>query len=460
MGSRISRLKTIPKLSDVDICISLAPNAGEHYRIALDVMASYPDYAKVKFRIVAEYLISALVERFRLEIIKTSLFESINELYACQIIDRSLRDQLHVIRIAGNAGVHSGEKQRASTGGAEELDSQTAQTTGDLQSAIAVRKTLVGVFESVFLLLNKGEKVPEICMVEVGDLTSQNTLWRAVTALDFEAKLAAGLILESQSMAPLSSSFIIGNSEEAHKKTTKRMAVELYWAACQISAGLDRFSFPEIEFKGGKEACLFKLANTEALYQFGQLTYANEDEAELKRLGVKALEVSASRGYAPACALYGDLLRQQGRHEEALSLLEIAISKGEITAFSGMAILFVENEWRFHSKTKAEQFLKDGIQRGSDHCEYLLGRWLYDGNFLDEDKKRGVQLLELAASKGHGQADMFLKLCVDDQFVKGMQRKALELLSLLGPRPTYVKQGRNDPCQCKSGKKYKKCCGA
>ncbi|MDC6684483.1 DUF4145 domain-containing protein, partial [Leclercia adecarboxylata] len=181
------------------------------YRIALDVMASYPDYAKVKFRIVAEYLISALVERFRLEIIKTSLFESINELYACQIIDRSLRDQLHVIRIAGNAGVHSGEKQRASTGGAEELDSQTAQTTGALQRAIDVRKTLMGVFESVLLLLNKGEKVPEICMVEVDDLTNQNTLWRAVTALDFKAKLAAGLILESQSMAPLSSSFIIGN---------------------------------------------------------------------------------------------------------------------------------------------------------------------------------------------------------------------------------------------------------
>ncbi|WP_371680590.1 SEC-C metal-binding domain-containing protein [Microvirga sp. KLBC 81] len=27
------------------------------------------------------------------------------------------------------------------------------------------------------------------------------------------------------------------------------------------------------------------------------------------------------------------------------------------------------------------------------------------------------------------------------------------------PKPTFGKVGRNDPCPCGSGKKYKKCCG-
>ncbi|WP_245439754.1 SEC-C metal-binding domain-containing protein [Microvirga aerophila] len=27
------------------------------------------------------------------------------------------------------------------------------------------------------------------------------------------------------------------------------------------------------------------------------------------------------------------------------------------------------------------------------------------------------------------------------------------------PAPTFGKVGRNDPCPCGSGKKYKKCCG-
>ena len=448
------------EMNDLELCINLVPEAGEHYRRALDVMSAYPDYAKTQFRIVVEHLTSMLAKRFRVDLAQTGLYEAINELSESQVIDHSLRSELHAVRKAGNAVVHSGEQQGSTTAGAAS-GSKDPGSAGDLQSAVDTRNTLIGIFESVFLIINRGEKLPAITTVAVGDFTSQQTLWKAVTTMDFEAKLAAGLILEAQSIAPINrATLIIGYSEDSHKKTTARMATELYWAACEISAGLDRFSLMEIELKGGKEACLFKLANTEALYQFGKLTYANEGEVELKRLGLKSLEVSAIRGYAPACALHGNLLREHGRHNEALAFLEVALSKGEITAFAGMAILFVEKEWECYSQMKAEQFLQGGIQRGCDHCEYLLGRWLYDGNFLDEDRKRGIQFLELAASKGHNHADMFLRFCVDNRFVKEMQRKALGLLSLLGPSPVRTKQARNDPCQCGSGSKYKKCCGA
>ncbi len=42
------------------------------------------------------------------------------------------------------------------------------------------------------------------------------------------------------------------------------------------------------------------------------------------------------------------------------------------------------------------------------------------------------------------------------------QRKKMreELISLVPPKPRHVEKiGRNDPCPCGSGKKYKKCCG-
>lgn len=446
------------ELTDAELCIDLVPDAGEHYRRALGVMSAYPDYAKIQFRIVVEHLTSMLAKHFRVDLGQAGLYEAINELHESQIIDHSLRSELHAVRKAGNAVVHSGEQQKATEVGAS-AGSKDHCRTGDLQSAIEARNTLIGIFKSVFLIINKGEKLPAVTIVTVGDFTSQQTLWKAVTTMDFEAKLAAGLILEAQSRTPIDrKALVIGYSEDAHKKTTVRMAVELYWAACEISAKLDRFNLMEIESKGGKEVCIFKLANTEALYQFGTLTHANEGDQELKRLGVKALEVSATRGYAPACALYGDVLREHGRHDEALSFLEVALSKGEITAFPGMAILYAESAWQFCSKIKAEQLLQDGIQRGCDHCEYLLGRWLYDGELLDEDKKRGIEFLKLAASKGHRHADIFLKLCVDDRFIKEMQRKALGLLSLLSPSPAHTKQAPNKPCQCGSGKKYKKCC--
>lgn len=51
------------------------------------------------------------------------------------------------------------------------------------------------------------------------------------------------------------------------------------------------------------------------------------------------------------------------------------------------------------------------------------------------------------------------------QFILGIEPDKSEDISdlekLLNPRPptTAQKIGRNDPCPCGSGKKYKKCCG-
>ncbi|MGE6660918.1 SEC-C metal-binding domain-containing protein [Pseudomonas sp. NPDC077408] len=449
------------EMTDVELCINLVPEAGEHYRRALDVMFAYPDYAKTQFRIVVEHLTSMLAKRFQVEIDQAALYDAINELSASQVIDHSLRSDLHAIRKAGNAVVHSGQQRGAPTAGSETSGSSEARGSGDLQGAIDARNTLVGIFESVFLLLNRGEKLPAISTVEVGDFTSQQTLWKAVTTMDFEAKMAAGLILEAQSMSPINrKALIIGYSEEAHKNTTVRMAAELYWAAAEISAGLDRFRFSEIHAKGGKEACLFKLANTEALYRYAQLTFDKNEGEESHRLGVKALAIAATRGDPSACALYGDYLRQKGQLEDALAMFEAAVSKGEITAYAGLAFLYLEMESPFYSPEKAEQCLKDAIARDCHHCEYLLGRWLYEGKELEEDKERGLKLLEAAAESGHGVANNYINLCVEDRFAKMLQQQFLNALPFLGTNTDAPKQGRNEPCSCGSGKKYKKCCGA
>lgn len=448
------------EMTDVELCINLVPEAGEYYRRALDVMSAYPDYAKTQFRIVVEHLTSMLAKRFRVDIGQVVLYEAINELFANQIIDHSLRSELHAIRKAGNAVVHSGPQQGTTTESTEASSSKEPHGAGDLQSAVDARKTLVGIFESVFLLLNTGEKLPAITTVEVGDFTSQQTLWRAVTTMDFESKIAAGLILEAQSMAPINrAALIIGYCEEAHQKTTFRMAAELYWAACEISAGLDRFSLAEIQLKGGKEACLFKLANTEALYRYARLTFEKNEGEESHRLGVKALEVAATRGFPSACALYGDHLRKKGQFQDALVMFEAALSKGEITAPAGLAILYLAKDSPFYSPKKAEQSIQDGIARDCHHCEYLLGLWLYEGQVLEEDKERGLKLLEAASEGGHWAAAMYVNLFVGDRLAKMLQQQLLNALPVLAPHTDSSKQGRNEACSCGSGKKYKKCCG-
>jgi hypothetical protein len=71
---------------------------------------------------VAEHLVSVLGDRYQVALDKMALFDAINELSANQVIDHSLRSDLHAIRKAGNAVVHSG--QQGSPGGKHRSDTE------------------------------------------------------------------------------------------------------------------------------------------------------------------------------------------------------------------------------------------------------------------------------------------------------------------------------------------------
>lgn len=446
-------------MTDVELCIDLVPAAGDAYRRALDVMTAYPDYAKTNFRIVVEHLTRKLGNHFCVNVENLDLFNSIKELSECQIIDHNLCTELHTIRQLGNAVVHAKLINGDPDDGAG--DSRKSQGAGDLESALSARKTLVGIFESVFLLVSNGEELPDITVVDVGDITSQQTLWKAISSVDFEAKMAAGLILEAQSLAPLPKGvLVIANSQYAHKQTTQKMAAELYWAACVISAGADKKSQIEIHEMGGEEEFLFKRANREALFRYSRLTFAQSKGEESQKRGVRALEAAAKRGYADALPEYGNWLREEGKFDESFEVFSHALEKGKISAHAGFGFLYLEKTYRDNSQKLAEQSFINGINSGDDHCKYLLGRLLYEGTELAQDKERGKELLKEAADAGHEPAAHYFNLVVDDKLAKGLQAHFLKIMQSLPKIPEVLKQGRNDPCACKSGKKYKKCCGA
>ena len=436
-------------VTDIELCRRLDPVAADHYSRAMDVMASYPDYALSKFRIVTERLVERIAEHFNLDLSGKGLFESINELLDCQLIDRSLCSALHEVRTAGNECVHGGDRQGS----------------GDLKAATSIRKVLISALESVFLIINKGQLLPSVDPVEPRDTTSQEILWEAVTSLNFKSKMAAGLILEAQTLAPLDKrGLVLQLKEQAHQETTERMAAQLYWAACHLSANLDAYSYIELQSNGGKELWLFRRADCEALYRFSMLSYQAEGWGELQRLGLLALQSAATRKYPPACSAYGDYLRKQGRFHEALEFLTTALAEDDPHAFSGLALLYTDEGCPFKSKEQAEFFLCEGAKQGSDHCTFLLGSWLYDGDLLDRNEERGVKLVEQAAKAGHEGAAVYLRLRVDDSFQRTFQQGALGLLGVLEslkgttPGPPPRKMRPNEKCYCNSGKKYKVCC--
>lgn len=445
------------KMTDVELCIELVPAAGDAYSRALDVMTAYPDYAKTNFRIVVEHLTLKLAKYFCIDVESLDLYRSIQELFECHVIDNNLRSELHRIRQLGNEVVHANPKNADAVAD----DACTARGAGNLESALSARSTLVSILESVFLLTNKDEEVPAITTVDVGDFTSQQIVWKAISSLDFESKMAAGLILEAQSLAPLpKGALIIADSQYAHQQTTQKMAAELYWAACVISAAADTKSQIQIHAMGGEEAFLFKHANTEALFRYSRLTFDKPKGEESQKLGVKALEAAAKRGYIDAMPEYGNWLREEGRFDEAFDVFSYALEKGQVSAHAGLAFLYLEKNYSGYSLKLAEQCFINGTNSGYDHCTYLLGRLLYEGTDLVQNKERGKALLKVAADGGHESAAHYFNLVVDDKFANHLQAIGLSLLQSLPKLPESPKQGRNEACACRSGKKYKKCCGA
>jgi TPR repeat protein len=448
-------------LTDVELCRILDPGAEKFYRRALDVLMAYPDYALVEFRRIAECLVAVLAARNGLEPEAKDLFSRINELKECQLIDWPLSKSLHQIRDYGNEAVHSVASSSNPVGRGSEPN-----PAGDVARAIQARKILVGIFESFFLLLNKNQDLPSVEQEEVGDLSSQQALWKATTHYDdFESKLAAGLIFEAQSMiAQNERAVILSRKEDAHQQSLIAMAVAMYRAACEISANLDSLSIIQVEMVlGGWRTALVKRADTEALYRFGRLTYYKEAKDDTQQLGALAIEEAAKRGHIEACLQFGEYLRMSDRFDEALAMMRFASESGSPLAELGLFTLYNEEGSPHYSPQEAVHALETGITRNCSKCMMELGRILYEGKHGLEDKDRGKLLIEQASEQGLTAATFYLRLCVDDTLTKGLRRIGHALKMSVDVETATIKSqrpGRNDRCPCGSSKKYKVCHGA
>ncbi|MGV8920869.1 MAG: DUF4145 domain-containing protein, partial [Pseudomonas sp.] len=429
--------------------LTSCPGLVDHYN---------PDYALAEFRKVAEFLVASLGARFHIEFEKKDLFYRIQELNESQIIDRSLSRALHEIRELGNEAVHSVSKSAD-----PERVTDATNPAGDADKAIQARRTMVGILESVFIILHNGEVLPTVQLEEVGDIASQQILWRATTSSDdFESKFAAGLILEAQSMIVQNKkAVLISRKEDTHTKSLRTMAIGMYRAACEISANLDSLSITAIQLSfGGFDAALVKRADTESLYRFGSLTYFKDLKDETQQLGALAIEEAARRGHIEACVQYGEYLRMNGRHDEALAMMRFAVDHEDPLADLGLYLLYVDESSPHYSADKAVEALEGGVSRSCPKCKMELGRILYEGKYGEEDKERGKRLLQQADEAGNNAASMYLKLVVDDFFAKQMQAIGHALQISVQVEKAKIKSqavGRNEKCPCGSGKKYKVC---
>ena len=84
---------------------------------------------------------------------------------------------------------------------------------------------------------------------------------------------------------------------------------------------------------------------------------------------------------------------------------------------------------------------------------------LYAFAIIREEKRRKALLLEKRKALEEEIAEKKAIIAEKDRIIAGLQQMHDYLQMRVDEMESFSKVGRNDPCPCGSGKKYKHCCG-
>jgi uncharacterized protein YecA (UPF0149 family) len=148
--------------------------------------------------------------------------------------------------------------------------------------------------------------------------------------------------------------------------------------------------------------------------------------------------------------------------EEGMQAILAAIAKDPSNPENYISLAYLYHNIKRYSK--AEKYYKKAVEFDPSYVEpYYFLAMIADkredhGEAFDWVKK-GTNYLETAKFRQDFEMEKteFGKIYTD--LYNDLSRKTRMEVPLLHPTVFSDKAGRNDPCPCGSGKKYKKCCG-
>ncbi len=165
--------------------------------------------------------------------------------------------------------------------------------------------------------------------------------------------------------------------------------------------------------------------------------------------------------------LFDNLIKNLLGHEDYDRVIEVAGLFGEATDDDALLEHKAESLFALGRKDEAERLYQDIAARNPDNPSYLLraGDCYTTYGEKDTTKAKDCYLKALSiAGKRRGEPDGRSEL-------RALYQRLMDLANDTGNRAEFdhyvrllnsleaKKVGRNDPCPCGSGKKYKKCCG-
>ncbi|GGW57123.1 hypothetical protein GCM10008111_11480 [Alishewanella tabrizica] len=468
-------LLPIAAIDDIDFSAVFGRDVAELYTEAAKFQHSLPEFSLLRMRQVVEALCMALAEHVELALPDNpNLYQLIVDLKDSGKFKKAIADDLHFVRIEANKYVHK-ESQKSARKENKATNTSAALHEATQQCRDALCRILVDFARAI-----KGEVYASVLQQrQFSTLTHQDLIAIATTSLKPKDKFLAGVATDALTQEFLNSvpNLVATEQQKFHYWSLLRLSATWYLAAIELDAELDQIAFSHHADPNQSEKLIFSRSKPEYLFRFADVVVHGDIGDDWRAKGMLALQAAVAKGDAASKALLGGLLYFEEKFDLALKLLLEADAAGELRALKVLFWYYAEGKACQPDLVKARQYLDRGVERGFIPAIALLGRSLYEGEYLEKDEDKGREYLELAVQSGDRNSALVLE---KDNLVSFMQQQfqvhSAALVAELKRATKVHKKGKNpysevktitkkpkvgvnEPCPCGSGKKYKKCHG-
>jgi len=490
---------------------TLAPGLFRHYDRAYRYCHEDPENSLVKLRACALICIELFYEHYELyenerERESLTLYDKINKRDIRHLLPFHIREKLNYLRIMGNKGAHPGSSFR----------SHKAALDAALIALQTTYKIALWLYE---LLYPETENLPEYQAPSESD--SDKLYGDAIRREDADARYTIAMqFLHAAHSIENSTHHSKHEKQEEYwqdcfywlsKAAQQRHADALYQLGLRYLYGQGTLQNIEQGLDKLQQAAQYQ--NADAQFELGGFLFQgyidaqhshSKDHGQAFEYFMKAAQQEHLGALNRLVQMYYEGLGVAQDLDEAFYYAQKAALAGYPSAQFKLAHLYQAGLGVEQNEKEAFRWYQEAAQSGYADAQVVMFKYYSSGLLVEKDMVQALEWLELAEVQKHPGAAYYLGLaykrgigveadpvralnlfkhCIDNdkdnqyeaaklEFAQGVaqlrqetyvaaQKRALPSFrkrSLHSQSNAGVRVGRNDPCPCGSGKKYKKCC--
>jgi len=482
---------------------TLAPGLLRHYDLAYRYCHEDPENSLVKLRACAMIFVELFYAHYELyenerERESLTLYDKINNPQIRHLLPFHVREKLNYLRIMGNKGAHPGSSFRSHKAA--------------LEAALAALQTTHKIAQWLYEILYPAAAAPVPDYVPPLSTESDRLYGDAILRGDAEARYAVGMIFLQRAELAQEAELQQEAWQDAvywlAKAAQQRHPAALYQLGMRYlhGQGVAQDFAQAVE----KITAAAQLQQADAQFELGHFLFQGslhglhphpQDHAQAFEYFMKAAQQEHLGALNRLVQMYYEGLGVAPDVDEAFYYAQKAALAGYPSAQFKLAHLYQTGLGVEKNPAEALRWYREAAQGGYADAQIVMFKYYSNGLEIAKDLAQALDWLRLAEAQGHPGAAYYLglaykrgigvevdlvralnllKRCLDTdteqqyaaaqwEFAQGITQLRQMALQAAQNKdlPPFRKHaiplenekiGRNDPCPCGSGKKYKKCC--